>query len=358
MKALYVTSIENYSGKTAIVLGLGRRLQIDGYRVGYFKPVGYEASEFSGGYADEDVTFVRRVFNLAAPPDDLIGVTITPKLFSDCLGSDDPCNFADIVKQAAEQMGKDSDVLLLEGGGSLRQGYAFGLSTPYVAELLDAQALVVVKYRGQLRLIDDVLTAQFRLQDRLLGVIINRVPDDEAEFVTEKALPFLEQSGIEVFGILPERSNLAAITVGEIAETVEGKFLTGEQYHDRLVKQIVVGAMGAQQALSRFRQLPEKAVVTSGERTDVQLAALDTSTACLVLSGNLAPALSVVERAEAQGIPIVVTRRSTIGAVEAIDGVFGKTRLAQADKLAFFEAMMAERINYARLSEKLGLGLA
>lgn len=355
MKALYITSIENYSGKTAVVLGLGRRLQLDGHTIGYFKPVDYEASEFAGGYAGEDVTFVRRVFNLPASPDQLRGITVTPKVFAECVGKDDPCNFAQQVKAGAEKMSSGVDVLLLEGGGSLRQGYAFGLSTPYVAEMLDASALVVVKYRGQLRVIDDVLTAQFRLQDRLLGVVINRVPDDEAEFVTETAIPFLEESGIEVFGVLPERPSLAAITVNEIGETIDGEYLIGNEQGDRLVKQIVVGAMGAQQALSRFRQLPEKAVVTSGDRTDVQLAALDTSTACLVLTGNLAPALSVVERADEQGVPILITRRSTIGAVEAIDSVFGRTRLAQADKLAFFEALMAEHIDYKRLSTKLGL---
>lgn len=355
MKALYVTSIENYSGKTAVVLGLGRRLQIDGHTIGYFKPVDYESSDFAGSYADEDITFVRRVFNLSAPPNELSGVTITPTQFAECLGKEDPCNFAEAVKTGAEKMGAGVDVLLLEGGGSLRQGYAFGLSTPYVAEMLDASVLAVVKYRGQLRVIDDVLTAQFRLQDRLMGVVINRVPEDENEFIVEKAIPFLEESGIPVFGVLPEQPSLAAITVNEIADTIDGQFLIGNEQGERLVKEIVVGAMGAQQALSRFRQLPEKAVVTSGDRSDVQLAALETSTACLVLTGNLAPALSVVERAEERKVPILITRRSTIGAVESIDNVFGKTRLAQADKLAFFEALMAEHIDYKRLIERLAL---
>ena len=39
MKALYVTSLHAFSGKTAVCLALGRRLQKDGYRVGYFKPL-------------------------------------------------------------------------------------------------------------------------------------------------------------------------------------------------------------------------------------------------------------------------------------------------------------------------------
>jgi len=31
MKALYITSIENFSGKTAICLAIGKRLQAEGY---------------------------------------------------------------------------------------------------------------------------------------------------------------------------------------------------------------------------------------------------------------------------------------------------------------------------------------
>jgi BioD-like phosphotransacetylase family protein len=38
MKALYVTSLQSFSGKTAVCLALGRRLQKEGYKVGYFKP--------------------------------------------------------------------------------------------------------------------------------------------------------------------------------------------------------------------------------------------------------------------------------------------------------------------------------
>jgi BioD-like phosphotransacetylase family protein len=40
MQSLYVTSIQTFSGKTAICLGLGRRMQADGFKVGYFKPLG------------------------------------------------------------------------------------------------------------------------------------------------------------------------------------------------------------------------------------------------------------------------------------------------------------------------------
>jgi BioD-like phosphotransacetylase family protein len=40
-------------------------------------------------------------------------------------------------------------------------------------------------------------------------------------------------------------------------------------------------------------------------------------------------------------------------AVDSIESVFGKTRLGQAEKLAHFEALMAEHMDYKRFLELL-----
>jgi len=39
MAALYITSVEPYSGKTAVSLGLAKQLQSRGKKVGYLKPL-------------------------------------------------------------------------------------------------------------------------------------------------------------------------------------------------------------------------------------------------------------------------------------------------------------------------------
>ena len=43
MATLYVLSTETYSGKTAVVIGLGLRMRNDGFSVGYMKPVNTNA---------------------------------------------------------------------------------------------------------------------------------------------------------------------------------------------------------------------------------------------------------------------------------------------------------------------------
>ena len=353
MKALYITSLVNFSGKTAVTLAIGKHFQDAGRSVGYLKPVSYQPTTVAGQTVDEDAAFVKSVLGLQANETELAPVIVTPQTLNDCLAGG--CDYDNIVKDAVEQAGEGVDLLLLEGGGSLREGYAIGQPTARVAEELDAPVLAIVKFRGRMRLLDDALAAQFRLGDRLLGVILNRIPDTRMDFVKDHAIPFLKSRGIIVLGVLPERPRLAAISVGELREVLDAEQLAANGQDDLLIESLTVGAMGGQEALSRLRRYQNKAVITGGDRTDVLLAALDTSTNALVLTGNLHPAPVVLERAEEQKVPVLLVTSNTIETVEAIENVFGKTRLGLPEKLDAFRSLMAERLDYDQLNKLLGM---
>jgi BioD-like phosphotransacetylase family protein len=207
------------------------------------------------------------------------------------------------VQEAFQKAAAGQDVLLLEGGASLREGYVVGLPTVEVARKLASTVLVVVKYRGDIRMLDDALATKHRLGQAMSGVLINRVPADASRFVTKTAVPFLEKKGIPVFGVLPEERGLSALTVGELVQILEAESLTKFQRPQALVENLTVGAMTADAALSRFRKYSNKAVITGGDRTDIQLAALETSTTCLILTGNLRPSPLVVKQAEESASP-------------------------------------------------------
>ncbi len=80
MKSLYITSVERYSGKTAVCLALGKRFQKDGYKVGYMKPLSLQPWRMAGRVADEDAAFVKDVLQLKADPADLSPVVVTDEL--------------------------------------------------------------------------------------------------------------------------------------------------------------------------------------------------------------------------------------------------------------------------------------
>jgi hypothetical protein len=355
MKSIYITSVERFSGKTAVCLALGKRLIKEGFRVGYLKPLSLQPWRISGRIADEDAAFVKEILQLDAPPWELSPVVITPELLRERLRTASTENLLERVKTAAQTAGAGKDVLLLEGGGSLREGHAVGLPTPTVAAELGSHILVVVKYRDDVRVLDDALASIGRLGKALNGVIINQVPEEAMPFVSELASPFLEKHGIQVFGILPERRGLEALTVGELVNVLEAQVLTSSANMEALVENLTVGAMTADAALSRFRKQTHKAVITGGDRTDIQLAALETSTTALILTGNLHPSPLIVKQAQEFGVAVLLVPTNTMETVEAIERIFGKTRLGQSAKLQMFEELASGHLDYDRLCQSLEL---
>jgi BioD-like phosphotransacetylase family protein len=361
MKSLYVTSVERYSGKTAACLALGLHFQADGYQVGYLKPLSmqpYRISDPKTGaihIADEDAAFVKEVLGLSAEPWELSPVVLTDEFLEENLKTGVTPNLLDKVKAAYATAVEGKDILLLEGGGSLREGYVVGLPTTEVARQLASQVLVVVRYRGEVQTLDNVLAAQFRLGEALCGVILNRVWAEAVSFVTQTAIPYIEKRGIPVFGMLPDTRSLSALTVSELIKVLNAEVLTKYNREQALVENLTVGAMTADTALSRFRKYSNKAVITGGDRTDIQLAALETSTTCLVLTGNLRPSPLVVKQAEEFGVAVLLVRMNTMETIEAIERVFGKTRLGEKAKLQQFLALMDESCDYARLYREIGI---
>jgi len=166
----------------------------------------------------------------------------------------------------------------------------------------------------------------------------------------------MEGRHIPILGVLPLREQLQAISVGEIAEVLDAEFLACEDKKNVLVENIMVGAMSAEQALPRMRRIPgTKAVITGGDRTDIQLVSMETATQCLILTGYLRPVPEVLRRAEEIGVPVLLVRKNTMETVDAIDEVFGKTRLGQQAKLEQFETLLEEHFDFKRLYRSLGL---
>jgi hypothetical protein len=350
MKALYITSVEPHAGKTAVCLALGKRMQMDGHRVGYLKPFSTQPWRTpEGKLADEDAVFVHQALELKGDATKAAPVIVTPSTLRERLKGTDQEDLMKRIKDSAAKAAKGMDVLLLEGGASLREGYAMGLSNLSVAEELAAPAIVIVPYRGELHLVDDILTARFRLSDQLCGVILNRVPQEASPFVEEYVRPFLESEKIRILGILPHVPRLSALSVGELTELLDAEILTRQANPEALAETFTVGAMTADAALSRFRRYQNKAVITGGDRTDIQLAALETSTVVLILTGQLHPSPLIIQQAETLNVPILLVKENTMETVDRIERSHGKTRLGLPEKLKTFMKLMEANVDYAAI---------
>ncbi len=354
MKAVYVTSTGTFSGKTALCVGLGLRMQRDGFGVGYMKPASTTARRVGGQIVDEDALFMAEVLGLGEALDVISPVTLVPHQVARILSGDDRTDYVARLAKAFTKASRGKQVMILEGGANVTEGSLVGLSATKVSRQLKAPALVITKYESDLA-VDDVLGAKALHGEAMIGVVINAVPRQRMRFAQEVIKPYLEKQGITVFGILPQERLLLSISVVELADCLMGEILCRSDRGEELVEYLMVGAMSVDSALTYFRRKPNKAVITGGDRPDIQLAALETSTRCLILTGNLRPSPIIMARAEEVGVPMILVKQDTLTAVEIIQQYFGKTRFHQEKKVQRFREMMEERFEFEELYAAMGL---
>lgn len=353
MATLYVASTETFVGKSAVCVGLLHHMQQDGLRIGYMKPVSVSVSHRDGTVLDEDADFIRSMFQLPDPLDQIAPVLVTQSTVEAIMRSQQP-SFAKKLQEAYINVSRERDMVVVEGTNTWAEGALVDLTSDQVSDMLEAPALLVVRYRGTIA-VDTALTVQRYVGDRLLGVLFNQVEEPQLDFVQSRVVPFLEGRGIPVFGLLPQDQTLAGVTVNDLLDHLGGQWIGNRAWGEKLVASLMVGAMGAESSLSFFRRRTNKAVITGGDRADIQLAALETSTSALVLTGNIRPSPQVIDRAEEREVPIILVPDDTLTTVERAEEIFGNIRFHQKSKLDRLITLMDERFDWQRLYNALGL---
>jgi len=328
---LYVASTSGNSGKTLVSLGLAKIWAGRGVSVGYVKPLGKIPVVDDGTVADEDAAFLAKELGLAGPPEAACPVVITQDLLMSAYRGD-LTGLRERVAHAVTDAAARCDVLLLGGAANLRDGIFLGLSPLDIVADHDCKVILVDRFRGEMSM-DQVLWAARMLGDRLLGVILNRVDAARETFVRDMVRPFFEARGIRTYGAVPVDPLLDSVSVGALAAALPATVEWGEDRLDTMIERFCVGAMDVESALRVFRRIPRKAVVTGGSRADIQLAALETDTRCLVLTGGISPSDLILHKAEEKGVPVLVCRHETMLAVERLEKLVGRRRIREREKI-------------------------
>lgn len=339
-KSLYVISTASYSGKSAICLALALALRKEGLAVSYIKPVGASLMRFGDGYIDEDAYVAWTALGIDAPWECASPVLLTDDLRAAPLEGP-TTGLADKITGALKKLSPGQDVMVMEGLGRTFDGLALGLSAAQVAELTDAAVMPVIAYRPDLDL-DSIFLTQQIFGQRLIGVVINGAPARVIQSTTNRLRPFLEQHNIQLLGILARDRVLRSITVGNLAEELGGEVLCAEDRLDELVETFALGAMSGEAAFRFFQRKANKAVITGGDRSDVIMAALRTSTQALILTGNLRPAVRVLSAAADQGVPVILVQEDTLSTTEKVERAIGHVRLSSPKQIARLKETMPE----------------
>jgi BioD-like phosphotransacetylase family protein len=347
MTALYVTSWREGAGKTALCVGIGRWLQRSGKKVTYLKPILPEGQ-------DGDAKFVMQALGLGKPGESLTPLYLGQQEIKAELNSG---RLSDRVKQAYGKIATGKDIVLLEEPAGLSMDTELAEASYRVAEAVDARVVIVAAHSNNLPW-EKLASAGKRFGQRFLGLVISQVPQKKVEAVRDEASSQLSRENIRVLGILPEDRSLMGISVAEIAEALQAKTLCCQEGMTELVENLMIGAMTPDSGADYFSRKDNKAAIVRGKRPDMQLAALATSTKCLILTGGVEPPGQVLSWAEEKGVPVLLTERGTLSTVAEAEQAFVRARFRQKGKLEKLDKVLEQGFDFSSLGRGLGLDVA
>ncbi|MFH0749234.1 MAG: phosphotransacetylase family protein [Candidatus Bathyarchaeota archaeon] len=349
-QSIYICSTSSFCGKSVISLGLALNLQDAGFKVGYFKPIGSEMGRDSKGVKiDEDARLMASILGLKMPMDTIVPLIFGTRYLEETENVD-PHFFDEKIMKAYKKVAEEKDAVILEGTHSLGIGNLLGIDAVSLSKKLKTRILMISTYQNDNNIDSDTWTK--RIIDAtggdFAGLILNRVPRTDLERVRRFAPHLFQKHGIELLGIIPEDIELMAPTVKEICDKINCEVLTAKNNLDNLVEDILVGAMSPEMCLTYFRRSFRKAVITGGDRTDVQQAALETNLSALILTGNIYPDARVLSRAEELKVPVLLVPADTYSTVKNLQ-LTGRVSSTDKKKIALAKKLVMGNVEWKKI---------
>jgi len=339
MKTIVVGSTHRSAGKTSMIVGLAK---VVGGSCGYMKPLGDRLLYRKKRLWDYDAALITSVFGLEGNPEEMtLGFEHAKlKYMYDAQG------LKDKLSEMAAFAGQGKDVLCVEAGESLSYGASVNLDAISLASYLHAR-LVLVAGGSESTIVDDLAFVKryVDLSDvDFAGVIVNKVRNLEDYRSTH--LEDVNALGVKVLGVVPYDAELTKITVGHLAERLLAKVVAGEEGLNGKVNSIMVGAMSTNAALQNplFKK-EHKLVITGGDRSDLILAAIESSTAGIILTNNILPSSNIISMASERKIPLLLVpfdTYQTASQIESIDPLLVKD---DARKMEVLTQLVKEHVS-------------
>jgi uncharacterized protein len=347
MTTLQIVSYES-CGKTALCAGIGKKLISGGKRVGYIKPINLTEATSADGCPD--AVFINEALELGEDKQESCAFNISQEKLWHSL-SEDADSFADKIKSACDRVASGKDILIVESPGSLRNDKVSTLACYTIAEKVNTRVVFLICYSTDYRdaEIDQVVT---KLGARLAGIVVNQVPENKLSALKAECEGYFKSRGVAVLGVLPESRPLLGVSVAEIAAALGAEIISSKEKAGDLVENVMLGAMTPDSARDYYSRKRNKAFVTRSERPDMQLAALDTSTRCLIVTKQM-PSMSVMVKAEDKKVPVIVVNKDIAEVVSAIEAALAKSRFQHMQKLTVLASILDSRFDFKALNSAL-----
>ncbi len=347
MQGIYFTGKAG-GGKTATALGLGIKLRKEGLKVSYFKPLGFRKGTVKKD--DDDVGLMREVLELPFSSETISPVTVNAHYLSARFLEKDQ-NLLPKIKNAYSKCSKGYDVVLIDGSIEPYIGQNQGLDDFSLASIFEAVALPVIKADDDFQLDQNLFYIDlWKIHNvDVIGAVFNNVSQAQWNKSSSIYKPLVEEKGYPVLGIIPRQLEISSPTVAEFHDVLHGELLAAPEYLNRIVEEVVVGTMTIESALSYLRRAPNKALVTGGDRSDMALTALETSTSVIIFTGGLYPDVRVLARAEEKGVPVILVHEDTYSTLENLHSVYRSIHPQNKDAIKLVEDTVDKYVDWKKV---------
>lgn len=312
MKSAVFASIREGSGKTSILIGIMAALK---NKYGYIKPIGDRLIYKRKKNRDYDSNLVINLFGLSEEAESItLGFDHSKLRYmydNESLGKE--------VAAMVEKAGKGREGVFIEAGKDLYYGASINLDPLSIARYADSELILIVSGENE-AIIDDLTFVKRNLNMegiKGMSVLINKVFDTD-EF-KDLYLKEIEDMGFNVLGVLPHKEQLTHYTVSYLAERLYAKVIAGENGMSNTIKNIFVGAMSTGESLrSPLFNKENKFLITSGDRNDMIVAAIESDAVGILLTNNILPPPNIISAANEKNIPLLLVTMDTYQAARRV----------------------------------------
>lgn len=342
MKPLYIVGTQRDIGKTTTSLGLARAFSDRGLSVGYLKPLGQRTVTAEGHVVHDDARLVYTSLGQPEVTQDDMAIPLPSGRVEKEIGNPQSDELFAKVKQSYEAVAATKDVMIVEAMGHVAMGSCLGLSAADVSRRLGAKTLLI-SGGGIGRAIDEIALCSTFLYARgadFLGVIVNKVWPEKYERVRAATMQGLANLGITSYGAMPFDKELAAPTMQQVYEVIDGEILSGAENMERRVYNTMVAAMEADNMIRHLKE--STLVIAPGDRQDNIIACLcahimgdirQRTLAGLILTGGLRPDAQTLSLIAASGVPVVLAKEDTYTVVNKYHETVFKIRPGDSTRI-------------------------
>jgi BioD-like phosphotransacetylase family protein len=343
MKRILMASTSEGAGKTSIIAGI---IVSANKRFGYIKPLGDRLVYKRKKNVDHDALVMLGLLGLAEDPDSIsLGFSHSKLSFK---------YDAQSVKKAltamAESREQGCDALFIEGGRDLAFGASVNLDSLSLGRNLDARLVLVVGGDAD-RVMDDIRFVKTYVNFSgidFAGVIINKIHD--VDDFKNAFLKTITDMGIRVLGIVPFKAQLTHFSMSFLADRFVAKVIAGEDGLNNIVKNIFVGAMSTEESFRNpMFNKDNKLLITSGDRSDMIVAALEGDTTGVILTNNILPPQNILSKATEKRVPVLLVPHDTYDVARQLDNIDALLMPGGEDRVKFLAQIVSEYVQVASI---------